>query len=175
MMFWIQVLIYLLFFTVAIVVVAKGPVGGLFFYPKPVQQRVLELGLTDEAIIRKCKTWFFTVLVVGIAALPILFIGLWNRVTDFRTAYVQALFLLEIMNCTTALSSTGCGWGTASFGSSRGPKICPIVNVSEKEYISGYLKGGYRKDWFTKLAERFMRVNHMSFMLHVEFQEVQRK
>jgi hypothetical protein len=98
-MFWIQVLIYLLFFTVAIVVVvAKGPVGGLFFYPKPVQQRVLELGLTDEAIIRKRKTWFFTVLVVGIAALPILFIGLWNRVTDFRTAYVQALFLLEIMN-----------------------------------------------------------------------------
>jgi hypothetical protein len=99
MMFWIQVLIYLIFFTVAIVVVvAKGPVGGLFFYPKPVQQRVLELGLTDEAIIRKRKTWFFTVLVVGIAALPILFIGLWNRVTDFRTAYVQALFLLEIMN-----------------------------------------------------------------------------
>jgi hypothetical protein len=61
MMFWIQVLIYLLFFTVTIVVVvAKGPVGGLFFYPKPVQQRVLELGLTDEAIIRKRKTWFFT-------------------------------------------------------------------------------------------------------------------
>ena len=44
-----------------------------------------------------------------------------------------------------------------------------IVNVTEKEYISGYLKGGYRKDWFTKLAEWFMRVNHMSFMLHVEF------
>jgi O-methyltransferase involved in polyketide biosynthesis len=50
-----------------------------------------------------------------------------------------------------------------------------IVNVSEKEYISGYLKGGYRKDWFTKVAEWFMRVNHMSFMLHVEFQEIQRR
>jgi O-methyltransferase involved in polyketide biosynthesis len=46
-----------------------------------------------------------------------------------------------------------------------------IVNVSEKEYISGYLQGGYRKDWFTKLAEWFMRMNHMSFMLHVEFRE----
>jgi hypothetical protein len=99
MMFWIQVLIYLLFFTVTIVVVvAKGPVGGLFFYPKPVQQRALELGLTDMETIRKRKKWFFTALVIGIAALPILFIGLWNRVTDFRTAYVQALFLLEIMN-----------------------------------------------------------------------------
>jgi hypothetical protein len=38
-MFCIQVLVYLLFFTATIVaVVLKGPVGGLFFYPKPVQQ-----------------------------------------------------------------------------------------------------------------------------------------
>jgi hypothetical protein len=34
-----------------------------------------------------------------------------------------------------------------------------------KEYISGYLKGGYRKEWF-------MRMRHMSFMLHVEFREM---
>jgi hypothetical protein len=60
-MFCIQVLIYLLFFTAAIMaVVAKGPVGGLFFYPKPVQQRVLELGLTDETTVRKRKALFFT-------------------------------------------------------------------------------------------------------------------
>jgi hypothetical protein len=41
-----------------------------------------------------------------------------------------------------------------------------------KEYISGYLKGGYRKDWFTRLAEWFMRMHHMSFMLHVGFREM---
>jgi hypothetical protein len=58
----------------------------------------LELGLTDEATIRKRKKCFFTALVIGIAALPVLFIGLWNRVTDFQTAYVQTLILLEIMN-----------------------------------------------------------------------------
>jgi hypothetical protein len=99
MLFCIQVLIYLIFFTAAIAaVVAKGPVGGLFFYPKPVQQRVLKLRLTDAATIRKRKKWFFTALMMGITALPILFIGVWNRVTDFQTAYVQALILLEIMN-----------------------------------------------------------------------------
>jgi hypothetical protein len=98
-MFGIQALIYLLLFTVTIVVVvSKGPVGGLFFYPKPVQQRALELGLTDAATVRKRKTWFFTALVVVIAALPVLFIGVWSRVTDFCTAYVQTLILLEIMN-----------------------------------------------------------------------------
>jgi hypothetical protein len=99
MMFCIQILIYLFLFTAAIAaVVANGPVGGLFFYPKPVQQRALELGLTDAATIRKRKKWFFTVLMIGIVALPVLFIGIWNRVTDFQTAYVQSLILLEIMN-----------------------------------------------------------------------------
>jgi hypothetical protein len=65
-LFGLQVLIYLLFFTAAIVaVVAKGPVGGIFFYPKPVQKRVLELGLTDVGTICKRKICFFTVLVIG--------------------------------------------------------------------------------------------------------------
>jgi hypothetical protein len=99
MMLCIQVLIYLLCFTAAIVaVVAKGPVGGLFFYPEPVQKRALELGLTNEVTVRKRKKWFFTALVIGLAALPVLFIGLWNRVTELRPAYVQALVLLVIMN-----------------------------------------------------------------------------
>jgi hypothetical protein len=99
MIFCIQVLIYLFFFTVSILaVVAKGPEGGLFFYPKNVQQRVLELGLIDDKTVRKRKKWFSTALVIVIAILPILFIGIWNRVTDFPTAYVQTLILLEIMN-----------------------------------------------------------------------------
>jgi O-methyltransferase involved in polyketide biosynthesis len=49
-----------------------------------------------------------------------------------------------------------------------------IVGVSEKEYIGGYLKSGYRKDWFFRVAEWFMRLNHMSFMLHVEFREAEK-
>jgi hypothetical protein len=67
---------------------------------------------------------------------------------------------------------------TKSFFSLQSPKkeleswLPAIVNVSEKETISGYLKGGYRKDTFTKLAEWFMRLNHMSFMLHVEFRAI---
>lgn len=44
-----------------------------------------------------------------------------------------------------------------------------IVNVSEKDYADGYLKGGYRKMPFTRLFNWAMRTFHMSFMLHVEF------
>lgn len=45
-----------------------------------------------------------------------------------------------------------------------------IVNVIEKDYADGYLKGGYRKTLFTRLFNWVMRTFHMSFMLHVEFQ-----
>lgn len=44
-----------------------------------------------------------------------------------------------------------------------------IVNVIEKDYADGYLKGGYRKTLVTRLFNWVMRTFHMSFMLHVEF------
>jgi hypothetical protein len=54
--------------------------------------------LTDEATVRRRRKRFFTALLILIAAWPVFSIGVWNRVTDFRTAYVQALVLLESMN-----------------------------------------------------------------------------
>ena len=35
---------------------------------------------------------------MGGLVLPVIFIGVWNGTTDFRTAYIQALLFLEIMN-----------------------------------------------------------------------------
>ena len=46
-----------------------------------------------------------------------------------------------------------------------------IVNVVEKDYADGYLKGGYRKTPVTRLFNYIMRTFHMSFMLHAEFAE----
>ena len=44
-----------------------------------------------------------------------------------------------------------------------------IINVSEKDYADGYLRGGYRKTPIPRLFNWVMRTVHMSFMLHVEF------
>lgn len=44
-----------------------------------------------------------------------------------------------------------------------------IVNVVEKDYADGYLKGGYHKTPITRLFNRIMRTFHMSFMIHAEF------
>jgi len=45
-----------------------------------------------------------------------------------------------------------------------------IINVWEKDYVDGYLKGGYRKTPVTRLFNWAMRTFHMCFMLHVEFE-----
>lgn len=46
-----------------------------------------------------------------------------------------------------------------------------IVNAAEKDYVDGYLKGGYRKTLITRLFSWVMRTFHMGFMLHVEFSD----
>lgn len=48
-----------------------------------------------------------------------------------------------------------------------------IVNVAERDYIDGYLKGGWRKSIDTRIFAWVMRTFHMGFMIHAEFRERQ--
>lgn len=49
MIFVLQLFIYLIFFTACIkLLVLDNPVRGIFFYPKQIQQRVFEMGVTTE-------------------------------------------------------------------------------------------------------------------------------
>ncbi len=78
--------------------VGSNALNGLYFYPKPVQEKVYELGLTDrETMARKRKLFMIPFLLVLLAAL-VLIIGLWNGARTFWTAYWQALLFLEVMN-----------------------------------------------------------------------------
>ena len=65
--------------------------GGLFFYPKAVQDRAVELGLRDYETIKRRFRGFMTAFLIFI-------IGGWNDVSNFRTAYGRALLLLEVKN-----------------------------------------------------------------------------
>lgn len=95
----IQLILYCLLFTVMVkFAVRGGAIDGLYFYPKPVQDRAIKIGLTDqETMNRKRKNFMILFYVVMLAAL-LLIIGLWNGVRDFQTAYWQALLFLEVMN-----------------------------------------------------------------------------
>lgn len=98
-MILIQLVLYCLLFTAMVkFAVRGGAIDGLYFYPKPVQERALEIGLTDrETMHRKRKRFMILFYVVMLAAL-LLIIGQWNGVRGFKTAYLQALLCLEVMN-----------------------------------------------------------------------------
>ena len=95
----IQLILYCLLFTLMVRYAVKdGAVNGLYFYPKTVQVRAIEIGLTTrEAMNHKRKVFMTEFYIVMLVAL-VLIIGLWNRVSDFKTAYLQALLFLEVMN-----------------------------------------------------------------------------
>lgn len=87
-----------LFFLMIKLGVGNNALNALYFYPKPVQERVYELGLTDrETVARKRKRFMIPFLLVLLCAL-LLIIGLWNGVREFWPAYRQTLLFLEVMN-----------------------------------------------------------------------------
>ena len=95
----LQLVLYCLLFTAMVkIAVLGGAVNGLYFYPKAVQERAIELGLISRDVMnRKRKRFMISFYIVMLAAL-VLIIGVWNGVSNFGTAYLQALLFLEVMN-----------------------------------------------------------------------------
>ena len=95
----LQLVLYCLLFTAMVkIAVIGGAVNGLYFYPKAVQDRAIELGISDRATIdRRFKRFMISFYIVMLAAL-VLIIGVWNKASNFGTAYLQALLFLEVMN-----------------------------------------------------------------------------
>ena len=95
----IQLILYCLLFTGMVrYSVRGGAVDGLYFYPKAVQERAFEIGLADrEDIARKRRNFMILFYIVMLAAL-LLIIGLWNQIDSYKSAYLQALLFLEVMN-----------------------------------------------------------------------------
>lgn len=95
----IQLILYCALFTLMVKLgVGNNALNGLYFYPKPVQKQVFELGLTDwETVAQKRKCFMLAFFAVMAAAL-VLIIRVWNGVRFFRPAYLQALLFLECMN-----------------------------------------------------------------------------
>lgn len=62
---WIWFAIYM-----AILVGKKGPVGASYFYPKQVQQRIVELGLRTEEQIKSERNFAYILLIAGDIIIP---------------------------------------------------------------------------------------------------------
>ena len=98
-MLLLQLILFCALFTLMVKLAVGGSaLNGLYFYPKPVQERVYELGLTDrKTVAKKRKCFMIPFFVVMLTAL-LLIIGLWNGIRDFRPAYGQAVLFLVVMN-----------------------------------------------------------------------------
>ena len=95
----LQLALFCALFTLMVKLAVGGSaLNGLYFYPKPVQEKVYALGLTDrETVARKRTRFMIPFFLVMLSALALI-IGLWNGVRRFWPAYWQALLFLEVMN-----------------------------------------------------------------------------
>ncbi|MBQ6236425.1 MAG: hypothetical protein IJK54_10955 [Clostridia bacterium] len=98
-MILLQLLLFCALLTLMVkIAVGSSPLNGLYFYPKPVQERVYALGLTDRDTVRRKRRRFMIPFFLVMAAALVLIIGLWNGIRTFWPAYWQALLFLEVMN-----------------------------------------------------------------------------
>lgn len=95
----LQLILFCALFTLMVKIgVGNNALNGLFFYPKPVQEKVYELGLTDRETVAKKRKRFMIAFFTVMAAALILIIRVWNGILSFWAAYLQALIFLEVMN-----------------------------------------------------------------------------
>ncbi len=95
----LQLFIYCLIFTLMVMYsVRGGAINGLYFYPKAVQDRAIEIGLTTRETMNRKRKIFMTEFYIVMLVTLVLIIGLWNSISDFKTAYLYALLFLEVMN-----------------------------------------------------------------------------
>ncbi len=125
-----QLALYCLLFTAMVRYAVKGgAIEGLYFYPKPVQERVIEIGLTDRETMQHKRKVFMTEFFIVMLAALVLIIGLWNRVSDFKTAYLQALLFLEVMNWYDGIVIDKVWVGTSRFWILPGCEDIPYVQT----------------------------------------------
>ena len=93
-----NVLYCLLFFLLVKCAVRNDGRNCLYFYPKEYIDEAQKRGIADkEATIKKGKR-FMVPFCIGMLVVLVLIISVWNHVSDFKTAYLQAYLFLVVMN-----------------------------------------------------------------------------
>jgi len=109
--------------------VRGGAINGLYFYPKAVQERAYEIGLTDRETVKKQRKRFMTLFYIVMLTAIVLIIAVWNGVSDFRTAYLQALLFLEVMNIYDGVVIDKLWVGHSRFWILKGTEDIPFVQT----------------------------------------------
>ena len=95
MMILLELVLYCLLFFLLV----KGAVRNcLYFYSKEYLDEAQKRGIAEkEATMKKGKHFMIPFCIVMLIVL-VLILSVWNHVTDFKTAYLQAYLFLVVMN-----------------------------------------------------------------------------
>lgn len=99
MILLLQNVLYCLLFILPVkCAVRNNGMNCLYFYPKEYIEEADRRGLADKDAVMKRGKRFMIPFCIFIFVVLILIIALWNHVTDFKTAYLQAYLFLVVMN-----------------------------------------------------------------------------
>ena len=126
----VQLILYCALFTLMVKLgVGNSALNGLFFYPKPVQDKVYTLGLTDRQTVGRKRKRFMTAFFTVMAAALVLIIRVWNGIHAFQPAYWQALLFLEVMNWYDGIVIDRLWVGHSTFWVIPGTEDIPFVQT----------------------------------------------
>ena len=126
----LQLCLYCALFSAMVALAVRGgAVNGLYFYPKPVQERAYAIGLADRTVIDKKRKRFMALFYLVMLGALLLIIGVWNGVRDFQTAYLQALLFLEVMNWFDGVAIDRLWVGHSKFWVLPGTEDIPFVQT----------------------------------------------
>ena len=126
----VQLILYCALFTLMVKLgVGNDPLNGLFFYPKPVQDKVYALGLTDRETVGRKRKRFMTAFFTVMGAALVLIVRVWNGIHAFQPAYWQALLFLEVMNWYDGIVIDRLWVGHSAFWVIPGTEDIPFVQT----------------------------------------------
>ena len=129
----LQLALYCLLFTAMVrFSVRGGAVNGLFFYPKPVQERAFAIGLISRDTVKLKRKRFMTAFYIVMLIALLLIIVLWNKISSFKSAYFQALLFLEVMNLFDGIVIDKLWVGHSKFWVLNGTEDIPFVQTWEQ-------------------------------------------
>ena len=99
MMILLELVLYcLLFFLLVKGAARNNGRNCLYFYSKEYLDEAQKRGIADkESTMKKGKRFMISFCIVMFVVLVLIF-SVWNHVTDFKTAYLQAYLFLVVMN-----------------------------------------------------------------------------
>ena len=126
----LQLMLYCALFTLMVKLgVGNSPLNGLYFYPKPVQEKAYALDLTDRPTVACKRKRFMIAFFAVMAAALVLIIRVWNGIHTFRDAYWQALLFLEVMNWYDGIVIDRLWVGHSAFWIIPGTEAIPFVQT----------------------------------------------